>query len=239
MIQFYCPDIESLPVLPESDSNHAVRVLRMHEGDTLQVIDGRGHAFDCRLVAAHPKKAALEIIEKREMPLPWSYDITVAVAPTKSMDRMEWMVEKLTEIGVNRIVPLRCEHSERKEIKTERLEKVAIAAMKQSLKAVLPRIDEITPISDFLAQQLDGQKFIAYCDDIYQRQELACRYTPLGSATILIGPEGDFSPKEITAAIESGFLPITLGPNRLRTETAAIAAVQTCHILSLAAQCDR
>ncbi len=237
MIQFYCPDIESLPVLPESDSNHAIRVLRMQEGDTLQVIDGKGHAYDCRLVAAHPKKAALEIIDKRDMPLPWGYDITVAVAPTKSMDRMEWMVEKLTEIGINRIVPLRCEHSERKEIKTERLEKVAIAAMKQSLKSVLPCIDEMTPIETILSQPHNGEKFIAYCDDIYQRQELACRYHAGQSATILIGPEGDFSPKEITAAVDAGFLPITLGPNRLRTETAAIAAVQTCHILSLAAQC--
>lgn len=237
MIQFYCPDIESLPVLPESDSNHAVRVLRMREGDQLQVIDGRGHAFDCRLTAAHPKKAALEIITKRDMPLPWVYDITIAVAPTKSMDRMEWMIEKLTEIGINRIVPLRCEHSERKEIKTERLEKVAVAAMKQSLKAVLPQIDEMTPIQDFISQSRQGQKFIAYCDDIYQRQELACLYQSNKSVTILIGPEGDFSPKEIESAIGNGFKPVTLGANRLRTETAAIVAVDTCHILSLAASC--
>ena len=237
MVQFYCPDMESVPVLPESDSKHAVRVLRMHEGDLLQVIDGRGHAFDCRLTAAHPKKAVLEIIAKRDMPLPWDYCITVAVAPTKSMDRMEWMVEKLTEIGINRIVPLKCEHSERKDIKTERLKKVAVAAMKQSLKSVLPQIDEMTPMRDFLTRQHPDQKFIAYCDDIHQRQELACRYIAGKSATILIGPEGDFSPDEIRAAIESGFQPITLGANRLRTETAALVAVDTCHILSQTARC--
>lgn len=237
MIQFYCPDIEANPVLPESDSNHAVRVLRMREGEILQVIDGRGHAYDCRLINANSKKATVEVISKRDMPLPWNYEVTVAVAPTKSMDRMEWMVEKLTEIGINRIVPLRCEHSERKELKTERLEKVAIAAMKQSLKAVMPRIDNMTPMLDFLAQPLAGQKFIAHCDDGYARKELACQYQAGQSAIILIGPEGDFSPKEITAAIEAGFKPIALGANRLRTETAAIVAVDTCHILSLAAKC--
>ena len=135
MIQFYAPDIERTLTLPESDSQHCIRVLRRTVGDTVNVIDGRGNAFICRLVDAHPKHAAVEIVEKTRVTKPWNGEITIAVAPTKLMDRMEWMVEKLTEIGVDRIVPLLCEHSERKEIKIERLEKTAISAMKQSLKA--------------------------------------------------------------------------------------------------------
>ena len=144
MIQFYAPDIETTLTLPQSDSQHCVRVLRMQAGDELEVIDGHGHRFRCILVDAHSKHASVEILERTEMPLPWSQQITVAVAPTKHMDRMEWMVEKLTEIGVNRIVPLLCARSERKEIKVERLEKIAVSAMKQSLKSVLPQILPMT-----------------------------------------------------------------------------------------------
>ena len=146
MIQFYAPDIAETLTLPESDSRHAVKVLRMTEGEELQVIDGRGNVYTCRLVDAHPKRAGVEIAECRRQPLPWSQQIVVAVAPTKHMDRMEWLVEKLTETGVNRIVPLLCDRSERREIKTERLEKIAVSAMKQSLKAVLPVIDPMTPL---------------------------------------------------------------------------------------------
>ena len=232
MIQFYAPDIAINPILPESDSQHCVRVLRMKEGDTLEVIDGKGHRYTCRLIEAHAKRAHVEIIEKQDVPLSWQNNITIAVAPTKHLDRMEWMVEKLTEIGVNRITPLLCRYSERKELKIERLEKIAISAMKQSLKTVLPIIDVMTPIKDVITKQMYDQRFIAYCDTSIPRKLLSAEYRANKDTLILIGPEGDFSTEEINLALNSGYKPISLGDNRLRTETAAIVACDTCHIIN-------
>ena len=232
MIQFYAPDIAINPILPESDSQHCVRVLRMKEGDTLEVIDGKGHRYTCRLIEAHAKRAHVEIIEKQDVPLSWQNNITIAVAPTKHLDRMEWMVEKLTEIGVNRIIPLLCRYSERKELKIERLEKIAISAMKQSLKTVLPIIDVMTPIKDVITKQMYDQRFIAYCDNSIPRKLLSAEYRANKDTLILIGPEGDFSTEEINMALNSGYNPISLGDNRLRTETAAIVACDTCHIIN-------
>ncbi|MDE6415862.1 MAG: 16S rRNA (uracil(1498)-N(3))-methyltransferase [Duncaniella sp.] len=231
MIQFYAPEIAETLRLPESDSAHAVRVLRMKAGDPLQVIDGRGNVYQCRLTEAHSKRAAVEIISCVPRPLPWGQQIVVAVAPTKHLDRMEWMVEKLTEIGVNRIIPMLCARSERKEIKTERLEKIAVSAMKQSLKAVLPVIDEMTPIQKIIGDFEGYTKAVAYCDDIVERKDFTSLYRPGGDTIILIGPEGDFSPAEIEATLQSGFTAVTLGENRLRTETAALYAVSACHII--------
>ena len=232
MIQFYAPDIAINPILPESDSQHCVRVLRMKEGDTLEVIDGKGHRYTCRLIEAHAKRAHVEIIEKQDVPLSWQNNITIAVAPTKHLDRMEWMVEKLTEIGVNRIIPLLCRYSERKELKIERLEKIAISAMKQSLKTVLPIIDVMTPIKDVITEQIYDQRFIAYCDTSIPRKLLSAEYRANKDTLILIGPEGDFSTEEINLALNSGYKPISLGDNRLRTETAAVVACDTCHIIN-------
>jgi len=236
MIQFYCPDIESDPTLPESESQHCVKVLRMTEGAPLVAVDGRGHRFQCRLVDAHPKHALVEIDAVEEHPLPWPQHIAVAVAPTKSIDRMEWLVEKLTEVGINRFIPLRCRFSERKDIKRDRIEKIAVSAMKQSLKAVLPHIDEMAPIlSVITSSEFDGwQKFIAYCDPDIPRRDLVDVYRPGRDTIILIGPEGDFSPEEIHAAIDAGFIPVTLGNNRLRTETAALYSATAFHILDAA-----
>ena len=232
MIQFYAPDIAINPILPESDSQHCVRVLRMKEGDTLEVIDGKGHRYTCRLIEAHAKRAHVEIIEKQDVPLSWQNNITIAVAPTKHLDRMEWMVEKLTEIGVNRIIPLLCRYSERKELKNDRLEKIAISAMKQSLKTVLPIIDVMTPIKDVITKQMYDQRFIAYCDTSIPRKLLSAEYRANKDTLILIGPEGDFSTEEINLALNSGYKPISLGDNRLRTETAAVVACDTCHIIN-------
>ena len=232
MIQFYAPDIAINPILPESDSQHCVRVLRMKEGDTLEVIDGKGHRYTCRLIEAHAKRAHVEIIEKQDVPLSWQNNITIAVAPSKHLDRMEWMVEKLTEIGVNRIIPLLCRYSERKELKIERLEKIAISAMKQSLKTVLPIIDVMTPIKDVITKQMYDQRFIAYCDTSIPRKLLSSEYKANKDTLIMIGPEGDFSTEEINMALNSGYNPISLGDNRLRTETAAIVACDTCHIIN-------
>lgn len=231
MIQFYSPDIAEELVLPESDSRHAVRVLRMKEGDELQVIDGKGNVYTCRLADAHSKHAAVEIIESRPQPLPWKQQLAVAVAPTKHMDRMEWLVEKMTEVGINRIIPLLTDRSERREIKVERLEKIAVAAMKQSLKAVLPVIEPMTPLSSLITMMPDAQRFVAYCDPEIPRVNLARSYQPGRDTLILIGPEGDFTPAEIRATLDAGFKPVTLGDNRLRTETAALFALSTCHVI--------
>ncbi len=238
MIQFYAPDILTDPVLPESDSQHCCRVLRMGAGDEIEVIDGKGNRYSCTITAPHSKHTAVEVRDCTPVPLSWSQNITVAVAPTKHLDRLEWLVEKLTEIGGNRIIPLHCARSERKEIKTERLEKIAVSAMKQSLKAHLPEILPMTPFAAVAAMPCT-QKFIAYCDRSLPRLLLAGQYRPHTDAMILIGPEGDFSPEEIKSALELGFTPVSLGDNRLRTETAALFACSTFHVLDMASDHGR
>ncbi|MDE6048788.1 MAG: 16S rRNA (uracil(1498)-N(3))-methyltransferase [Paramuribaculum sp.] len=239
MIQFYAPDILTTGSLPESDSRHCSKVLRMKAGHSIEVIDGKGHRFTCVIDDPHPKRTLVHVTDTAAVPLSWQQEITVAVAPSKHMDRMEWLVEKLTEIGVNRIIPLLCARSERKEINTERLEKIAVSAMKQSLKAVLPIIEPMTPFRHAIASISSVQKFIAYCDRSIPRKLLAGEYLPEESAAILIGPEGDFSPEEITLALDNAYRPVSLGDNRLRTETAALSACDTFHILDMAAQTVR
>jgi len=233
MIQFYAPDIESVPVLPEGESLHCVKVLRTPAGSPVEVIDGKGNTFTCRLLEAHPKHALVEILAKHAKPLPWTYTLTVGVAPTKHMDRIEWLTEKLTEVGVNTLVPLLCDRSERRKLKTERLEKTAIAAMKQSLKAILPEVCPLTPVRQVIEQCTAKQRFICYCEDsANERRMFAKEVTPGADIAILIGPEGDFSPAEVALALEHGFIPVTLGNNRLRTETAALYAASTAHVIN-------
>lgn len=234
MIRFYAPELPDNPVLPADESAHAVRVLRRRIGDELEAVDGRGSLYRCRIISDNHRGAAVEVVATEALPKVWKPTITVAVAPTKNMDRMEWLVEKLVEIGVDRIIPVRCARSERKEIKTERLEKIAVSAMKQSLKAILPTISPLTPIADFYREFAgrEGGKFVGYCDDNTERRLLARSYRPDDDATILIGPEGDFSPDEIEGARKAGFQVVTMGDNRLRTETAALVGCDTIHIIN-------
>lgn len=234
MIQFYAPDILTNPILPESDSQHCIRVLRKQQGDIIDVIDGCGHRLKCKIVVPHSKRTLLEIVEIEEVALPWNGKITIAVAPTKHMDRMEWLVEKLVEIGVNRIVPLLCTHSERKEIKRDRIEKIAISAMKQSLKTWLPQIDEMTPIKTFIEEfkESNAMRYVAYCDPEIPRRDLAKELKPESDTIVLIGPEGDFSSEEIKMTLNAGFIPVSLGDCRLRTETAALASCQAIHVIN-------
>lgn len=234
MIQFYAPEIGSNPILPESDSQHCIRVLRMSAGDLIQVIDGKGCRLTCRIVDPHPKHALVEVVASEMIAKQWNFGLTVAVAPTKHLDRMEWLVEKLVEIGIDRFVPLLCRHSERKEIKIERLEKIAISAMKQSLKTFMPSISAMTPIAAFINEfaNRDCQKFVAYCDADTPRRMLSNEIRPGADCVLLIGPEGDFTPEEIAAAARAGFVPVTLGDCRLRTETAALASAQTAHVIN-------
>lgn len=232
MIQFYAPDIASTLTLPESDSQHAVRVLRLREGDELTVVDGRGRRYRCVITGAHQRHTSVEIISSEMVAPSWSGEIVAAVAPSKHLDRMEWMTEKLTEIGVSRIVPILCRRSERRELKPERLEKIAVSAMKQSLKTVLPIVEPLTPVEEIIARYAGAQSFIAYCDRTIPRRELVEAYR-IGSpvTAVMIGPEGDFAPEEIASAIGAGWQPVALGPERLRTETAAFRAVDTIHVL--------
>lgn len=237
MIIFYSPDIASCPELSEEDSGHAVRVLRHVEGDEITIVDGEGSFYHCAITAAHPKHCAVQILSVEEENH-WSYGVELAIAPTKNLDRMEWWLEKATEMGLDRFIPLKCRFSERKELKTERMRKIAVSAMKQSLKATLPQIDEMVEIKNFLKEPFDGQKFIAHCMKDEPRKLLSHEIKPGCKVRVLIGPEGDFSPEEVQLALANGYVPVSLGEQRLRTETAALASVHTIHVINELAQND-
>lgn len=225
-------------MLPESDSAHCCRVLRIGEGDEVTVVDGKGSRFRCVIACAHPGHTMVEIAGRERVVPSWRQQITVAVAPTKNMDRMEWLVEKLTEVGVDRIIPIECARSERREIKTERLEKIAVSAMKQSLKATLPELQGMTPVRKAVELTAGcAQRFVGYCASGTMRSEFSCVYRPGADVTLFIGPEGDFTPEEIAAMEEAGISPVTFGDNRLRTETAALYGVSACHILDSIEKC--
>lgn len=238
MIQFFAPDIQATGILPADESRHCSKVLRHRAGDEICVIDGMGNRFVCRILDPDPRSTQVEIISSEHIEEHWQPKITLAVAPTKNIDRMEWMTEKAVEIGINRIVPILCEHSERKVIKNERLVNIAVSAMKQSLKSTLPEIRSLTPFGDFLKEfgilgLPSAQHFMGYCDAKYPRLPLAAEYKAPSDVVLMIGPEGDFSPSEVEAAVKAGFIPTTFGDSRLRTETACIVALDTIHILNL------
>ncbi len=232
MHRFYAPDITTTMLLPDEEAQHCVRVLRLKEGEEVEVVDGKGRLHLCRILNANAKNCAVEIVGTTDVKPLWGYRITVAIAPTKNMDRMEWMAEKVTEMGVDRIVPLLCRYSERKVLKTERLRKILVAAMKQSLKATLPQLDDLTPFDDFMKALPDGQRFIAYCDPAIPRRDFVKECLPESDVTILVGPEGDFSQPEIRAALDAGFIPVSLGDSRLRTETAGVFACAAIHTIN-------
>ena len=231
MIRFYAPDIESDSTLPEVESGHCCRVLRMTTGDSIEVVDGKGNLFKCIITDSHPKHVGLEIVSKESLATHWTPNITLAVAPTKNVDRIEWLVEKAVEIGVNEIVFLNCKHSVRRVIKRDRIEKIMISAMKQSLKAHLPLLQEMTDFIDFISKCDSSFKFIGYCDDSVERKDFVNAFDGKKDVTIVIGPEGDFSPEEINAAFKADFVPVTFGNTRLRTETAALYALCATHAL--------
>lgn len=217
--------------LSEEESNHCVRVLRMKEGDTLDMMDGKGHFYKGRIVHAHAKKCEVEILEDPLYITPRPYRIHIAIAPTKSTDRFEWFLEKATEIGIDRITPVFCEHSERTVLKTERLQKVLVSAMKQSKQAWLPQLDEPVKFSAFLSVQRETESFICTCT-AGENLLLKKQYQPMHGVTLFIGPEGDFTENEIGEAMKNGFKECSLGSSRLRTETAGLAACHAIHILN-------
>ncbi len=228
---FYVPNISGAEViLDETESKHAVKVLRLSVGDSVQLIDGKGGFYQAEISDASPKKCKLSIIGLNKEFGKKDFHLHIAIAPTKNIDRFEWFLEKATEIGIDEITPLLTSHSERKIVNPERLEKILVSAMKQSLKAYLPKLNEITAFKELVINSKSQNKYIAYCDDI-QKTHLKNAVAGGQNTLILIGPEGDFSPEEVKLAIENGFTVVSLGDSRLRTETAGIVA---CNIVNLA-----
>lgn len=226
MALFFAPDIYETWELPEEESAHCLRVLRLGVGDELEVTDGKGSILRTAIVSTAGKRCKVEAIEEKKVEKGWHGNLTIAIAPTKNMDRIEWLAEKATEIGWDRVVFLNCRFSERKVIKTDRVERIVVSAMKQSLKFSKPVVEEMTDFKKFILAEHKGAKFIAHCYE-NEKRELFDALVPGEDATILIGPEGDFSKEEVEAAISAGFIPVSLGNSRLRTETAGLVACHT------------
>jgi len=234
MYLFYCPDIETKQTLSEEESGHCVRVLRYSTGDEILITDGKGTTYTARITNPHPKHCDFEIVSSEKQEKHHAFHLHIAIAPTKNIERMEWAIEKCVEIGVDEITPLLCRFSERKQLRTDRLEKIILSAAKQSLTPYMPVLHELTPYDEFISRQqsIDGlQKFIAHCykedkrvlkDEIEQGRDVL----------VLIGPEGDFSEQEVADALASGFVPVSLGNSRLRTETAAVVACHTAVLMN-------
>ena len=227
---FYAPEIkEGFYQLPEEESKHIIRVLRMKSGDSIFLTDGLGNMMEASIIDPDLKKCVVKTIKTIRNYQKRPFHLHIAIAPTKSIDRFEWFLEKSTEIGIDVITPLICSHSERTRVKPDRLQKVIIAAMKQSLKAYLPVLNEPAEFTRFIQTQFEGEKFIAYCGQ-QGTAELKNNYSKEAKTLILIGPEGDFSQGEVELAKKQGFVPISLGKSRLRTETAGVVA---CHTVNL------
>jgi 16S rRNA (uracil1498-N3)-methyltransferase len=223
---FYTPDIDaasSTYYLNEEESKHCVRVLRLQTGDKIQLIDGKGSFYTATITDAHPKRTQLQIVSVQNDFHKRNHYLHIAIAPTKNMERLEWFLEKATEIGIDEISLITSQRSERKEAKAERLNKIITAAIKQSIKAWHPVLNEPVAFNKLISTPFTGQKFIAHCEP-GDRVTLKDELRPFGKYLILIGPEGDFTPKEIDDALNNDFKAITLGESRLRTETAALEA---------------
>ena len=213
------------------ESKHIVRVLRKKENDILDITNGNGSLFKAKITLANDKRCVAEIIQVEEKDKLWDYYLHIAIAPTKNNDRLEWFLEKATEIGIDEITPIICQNSERKIVKQERLEKIIQSAMKQSLKFTLPKLNEPIKFNDFINQDFKGKTCIAHCEDD-EKTLLKTIVNTKEKITILIGPEGDFSTQEIKKALSKNITPISLGESRLRTETAGLVAVQTVAIIN-------
>lgn len=224
---FYCPELlNDASFLSNEESSHCFKVLRKKVGDHIHLIDGVGGFYEAEITIASQKKVIFNVIKK------WNhqkrpYSLHIAIAPTKNNDRFEWFLEKATEIGIDEVTPIICEHSERKIIKNERMEKIILSAAKQSLKSKLPKINKVTTFNDFMNKNHSSHSFIAHC---LPSQKKKLKNEVVSESTILIGPEGDFSTLEVEVALKNNFIPISLGSSRLRTETAGVIA---CHTIAL------
>lgn len=230
---FYVPDAPGREEMPEEEAMHALRVLRLKSGDTMMITDGCGNFFEAEITLAATRRCLYKIIRTLPQTKPWHGKIHLVVSPTKMMERMEWMVEKATEIGFDRISFLNCDNSERRVVKTKRLEKIVVAAMKQSRKAEKPIIDEIESFEEFISRPCEGAKYIAHCYEEFERTDFFNDIMSLdkdAELTVLVGPEGDFSVEEVKKAMEAGYKSISLGDFRLRTETAGLSAVMMANL---------
>jgi len=228
---FYVPGISgSTCQLDEQESRHCIKVLRLKRGDLVKLVDGIGGLYEARVETEDPRKCLLSVQSLLQKEFDFPYYLHLAIAPTKNMDRFEWLIEKATEFGISEITPLICEHSERKDVKIARLEKVAISAMKQSYKAFLPRINEVQAFSSWIMQAHRGFRGIAHCMEGVKIQLWEAE--PYNEQTIAIGPEGDFSAAEVSIAVAQGFAALDLGEARLRTETAGLAVVHGIQLLN-------
>ena len=225
---FYVPDAVNQTELPPDECAHAVRVLRLTTGDELFLMDGVGNYYRAQVTLASSHHCSYEILETLPQQRQWQGNVHLAIAPTKMMDRMEWMTEKITEIGIDELSFLDCQFSERRVVKLPRIEKIVVSAVKQSHKAWMPVLHEMTPFKTFIRQPHSGRKYIAHCYEEIPRSYLFDELREPSDdldATVLIGPEGDFSIDEVRQAIEAGYTSVHLGTSRLRTETAGLSAV--------------
>ena len=244
---FYCPDLPSPDrcrglegVLPDSEESHALRVLRLTVGEPLMLMDGRGTFFQAVVVSTSGHHLHYRIDDVLPQQSEWPGHLHLAVAPTKMMERTEWLIEKAVEIGINELSLLDCRFSERRQVKSERLERIVVAAVKQSRKAWMPRISPMTPLQDFLRQNTTGHRFIAHCYEEVPRQDLftllmnitsgSDKHLADGHFLVLVGPEGDFSIDEVKLAISLGYQSVSLGSSRLRTETAGLMAAMQMRV---------
>jgi len=221
---FYHSDIQPMSLLvtfSKEESRHMVKVLRKKRGDQIHITDGRGNLYLAEIVSDNDKKCEVQVLNSESKPDQKGYRLHVAIAPTKNNDRFEWFLEKSTEIGIDEITPILCDRSERKKMNPERCEKVLLAAMKQSLKFSLPTLNPLQPLDDLLKNVESEAKLIAHCDE-GEKKGLSVLVQNKSDMLVLIGPEGDFSPREIEDAIKAGFQNLDLGKNRLRTETAGV-----------------
>ena len=226
---FYQPD--SVDFLAEDDSRHAIKTLRLSVGEAIFVTDGHGNRHSAVITQADARRCTFRILDTQATP-PRPFSIRICVAPTKNIDRIEWFIEKAVEVGVERISFFFGQHSERRVLKPDRLEKIAVAAMKQSLQSYLPILDDALPFGELLKTIPEQQRFIAHLPADEPPVNLVKCATPAGQYAVLVGPEGDFSEKEIQQAVAAGFQMVGLGPNRLRTETAALTACQFLNFIN-------
>lgn len=254
---FYVPDAANQVELPAEEATHALRVLRLKGGDEIFLMDGEGSFFRAEVTAASSKRCLYEIKEEMPQQRAWKGHIHLAIAPTKMMERIEWMAEKATEIGFDELSFLNCQFSERKVVKTPRIDKIVISAVKQSHKAWKPVVNELISFKDFIQTPRPGRKFICHCYEEVEKKDFfteisgilneahaptesptadvatAASESPTADAadiTVLVGPEGDFSIDEVRLALENGYESVSLGTSRLRTETAGLVAVHMAHI---------
>lgn len=229
---FYVPDAANETELPQDEAVHALRVLRLKEGDEMFLMDGEGSFYKAAVTQTNSKHCCYQVLEALPQQRPWAGHVHLAIAPTKSIDRMEWMAEKATEVGFDELTFLDCQFSERRQLREDRIEKIVVSAMKQSRKAWKPKVNAMVPFGKFIEAHGEGRRFIAHCYEEFPKKYLfeelqAC---PAEDVLVLVGPEGDFSVDEVQLAMQHGYESVSLGESRLRTETAGLVAVMMAQL---------